>query len=202
MLDMDGVLADWITGVLEMANAANEAGGHPAAPMLAEQVTRFEIDRCFDADQLPLILDAMADPALYGSLNPIPGAAEAIEGLRAAGVHVGVLSSPDLNNPTCASAKLAWLERHFGRDLAAEAILTKDKTQVRCDLLVDDKPEILGRCRPEWTQVVFDQPYNRHLNKLRLTGWAQWPRLLHMFGSRHADFTKSLAPAPLLRVLQ
>jgi hypothetical protein len=41
-------------------------------------------------------------------------------------------------------------------------ILTRDKTLVRGDVLVDDKPEIGGLATPHWRHLLYDQPYNRN----------------------------------------
>lgn len=177
MLDMDGVLADWTAGVMGLACRIAEREGLPQRPT-PKQMTSFKLLDSFDLEELDLVMRAMRDPHLYQSLSPLPGAKAAVDGLRSAGVHVGVLSSPDLDNPTCASAKLAWLERHFDRDLASHAVLAKDKTLVHCDLLVDDKPEITGFHKPAWQQVLFDHPYNRHVDLPRLSSWEQWTTLL------------------------
>merc|ERR1712048_684490 len=47
---------------------------------------------------------------------------------------------------------MGWLKR---------LILTCDKTTVRGDFLIDDKPSICGSQQPLWTQIIFDAPYNR-----------------------------------------
>merc|ERR1711924_319884 len=54
--------------------------------------------------------------------------------------------------------------------------LPSDKTLVRGDLLIDDKPRVGGQERlPSWEHVVFDAPYNRDTaHKLRLGDWAGW----------------------------
>ncbi|MCT7149596.1 hypothetical protein M1196_23400, partial [Salmonella enterica subsp. enterica serovar Oranienburg] len=60
-------------------------------------------------------------------------------------------------------------------------IITTDKTLVRGDILIDDKPVISGEL-PEystgtnharsWEHVIFDQSYNRHItNRRRILDW-------------------------------
>lgn len=41
----------------------------------------------------------------------------------------------------------AWVERHLGPEFLDKVILTRDKTIVSGDILIDDKPDILGRIR-------------------------------------------------------
>jgi hypothetical protein len=38
----------------------------------------------------------------------------------------------------------AWIEKHLGYDFLDQIILTRDKTVVTGDVLIDDKPDILG----------------------------------------------------------
>lgn len=38
----------------------------------------------------------------------------------------------------------AWIEKHFGHDFLEKVILTRDKTLIAGDFLIDDKPDIQG----------------------------------------------------------
>ena len=57
-------------------------------------------------------------------------------------------------------------------------IVTRDKTVVAGDVLVDDKPSVDGVGIPSWEHVVFDQPYNRGTEGRRLVSWRDWRRVL------------------------
>ncbi|WP_455003872.1 5' nucleotidase, NT5C type, partial [Cardiobacterium hominis] len=77
--------------------------------------------------------------------------------------------------------KIAWVEEHLGFDWTARVMLTKDKTLVRGDILIDDKPEISGSLSPVWQHWLYDAPYNRHINTPRRIRWqdpASWATLL------------------------
>jgi hypothetical protein len=58
------------------------------------------------------------------------------------------------------SRKLAWVERHLGRDWLRRTVISPDKTLVgdrgRPCVLVDDRPEVTGVASPPWTHVLFD----------------------------------------------
>lgn len=56
-------------------------------------------------------------------------------------------------------------------------IVTKDKTLVHGDLLIDDKPRVTGTRSPAWQHVLYDQPYNRHVDAQRMT-WSTWREVL------------------------
>jgi 5'-nucleotidase len=118
-------------------------------------------------------------PGFYLDLDPIEGAQVALEEMKSAGIEVFICTAPSLSNPTCASDKHAAIKRDFGRFWADRTIITKDKTMVKGDILIDDKPEVHGLLIPEWDHVVFDQSYNRHItDKARLTEWVQWEESL------------------------
>lgn len=44
----------------------------------------------------------------------------------------------------CVRVQYAWVEKHLGHDFLEQVILTRDKTLITGDILIDDKPDILG----------------------------------------------------------
>ena len=57
----------------------------------------------------------------------------------------------------CVLEKYQWVEAHFGYDWTKRVILTRDKTIVSGDILIDDKPEITGCAMPPWQHVLYDR---------------------------------------------
>lgn len=43
------------------------------------------------------------------------------------------------------SLQYAWVEKHFGPDFLEQIVLTRDKTVVSADLLIDDRLDIIGK---------------------------------------------------------
>lgn len=41
----------------------------------------------------------------------------------------------------------AWVEKHLGQEFLEQVILTRDKTLITGDILIDDKPDIQGKKR-------------------------------------------------------
>lgn len=71
------------------------------------------------------------------------------------------------------------MEEHLGRDFVKRLILTKDKTLVFGDFLIDDKPEIKGVKLPSWEHLIFDQPYNINIiNNKRRINWNNYREVL------------------------
>lgn len=173
---MDGVIADWgNTGW----NVGLEAYGEAAAliPRHADQRT-FDLHTERTPDELQIIAEVMNNID-YRALLPIHGARSALRAILRAGHDVRIVSSPWASNPRCASDKFDWMVHYFGRQWAARTILTMDKTLVRGDFLIDDKPEIKGDMTPEWEHVYFTQPYNSDRPGKRINRWNEWERVLN-----------------------
>ena len=147
LVDMDGVIADWGHAYGESLDMFGED---------AANIPRHKDQRGFDlhagrTDRERALIDAvMIEPGFYSRLRPIPGAKEALKGMVKAGHDVRIVTSPWVSNPTCASDKLNWVVKHYGSHWGPRVIITADKTLVRGDILIDDKPEIHGAAEPEW----------------------------------------------------
>lgn len=168
LIDADGVIADW-------GNAYNEsldAFGEEAAliPRHADQ-RGFNLNEGRTKRERDIIAAVMIERGFYSRLQPIPGAVQALKAAVKAGHDVRIVTSPWVSNPTCASDKLNWIVEHYGSHWGARVVITADKTVVRGDILVDDKPKITGSMQPEWEHVLFDQPYNRAVDKRRIHHW-------------------------------
>ena len=175
LLDQDNVLADFESGFRR--HWRNRFGED--APIEGKEHLFYIRDR------LPEHLQAYA-AELYGtvgffeSLPPVSGAVEAARALLAAGHDVRICTAPVNQYRYCAGEKIAWVEQHLGTEWTRRVIITKDKTWVRGDILIDDKPNIEGTLPPLWQHRLYDAPHNRHLDVPRIV-WAQpdtWADLL------------------------
>lgn len=177
LVDMDGVIADWGAGY----NAALDAYGEEAAGIRRHRDQRsFDLHEGCTPDEIRIIGEVMVQPNFYRRLRAIPGAITALREMVRAGHDVRIVTSPWIGNPTCASDKLDWVVHRLGRSWGQRTVITMDKTLVRGDILIDDKPEVRGSMTPEWEHVYFTQPYNRELTgKRRLDAWASWEEIIN-----------------------
>lgn len=167
--DLDGVIANWGK---QWDRYLDDITGTERIPRHHQQTT-FDLKAGLDDDERKIVDDVMATPGFYADLEPINGAIEGLHYLDALGHDVTICTSPWIANPTCASDKLAWVRYHLGDDWAKRTVITFDKTIVRADFLIDDKPEVSGVMAPEWEHIVYDQGYNRgELDKRRLMDWS------------------------------
>lgn len=173
LIDQDGVLANYDTRLLEIV--AEEIPGF--MPLPHEHHTHFEIAKNYPAELWPLFEEITHRPGFYRSLPPIPGAIEALRDLLARGYDVRICTAPKKRSRYCAQEKIEWVREHLGQEFAERTIITRDKTLVHGDILVDDKPEVTGVRTPSWEHILHDRPYNRHVAKQRMT-WANYQEIL------------------------
>jgi 5'-nucleotidase len=176
LIDMDGVLVDWDQGFVSEWKGRSEIVREKSYVMQECVPTEFKQEAIYIS----------RSPGFFATLPPMEGAIEAIKALAdIPGFNVLICTSPLLSNPTCVQDKFSWVRSHLGPDWVERIVLTRDKTTVRGDILIDDKPEIQGSHHPTWIQAVFDQPYNRHLCpkrfQFRMRKWTnqtEWKNML------------------------
>ncbi len=170
LVDMDSVLCDWEQGFVDVFRRE-----YPELPCagVGERFT-FDLFAGLGNDEIAATHAIMDRPGFYRDLAPIPGGADALNTMLDLGIDAVVCTSPWPSNATCASDKLTWLDTHIGHGWSSRAIITKDKTRVRGDILIDDRPNVSGAENPTWEQVYFTQSYNRDCAGRRIDSWAEW----------------------------
>lgn len=110
----------------------------------------------------------------YESLHPYEHVVERLRELSHY-YHIFICSAPSVENYGCENEKKSTLHRDFGwtdlheQDLFKNVIFTRDKTMVKWDFLIDDKPTIEhGIYTPERKRIILDQPYNKDLSGPRI----------------------------------
>jgi len=179
LVDMDNTIVDW-DGEFIRRYAEQSGRDLSEVEQIVRNRKRFEIEENFDESERAQVLETVASPGFYESLEPLPGAVEALKDLVAKGVDVKLVTAP---HPTCAGTcaleKYLSVERLLGAAFVERLIITRDKTHVQGDLLVDDKPRISGSKVAQWKHVIFSQAYNQDIeSKSRLSAWTSWNEVL------------------------
>ncbi len=182
LVDMDGVFADFVGAYYRLAkqdypdvwNALPRDG----------QLTHFYLeDNIEDPEIRHRSLAIVDDPRLFGSIEPLEGALEGLKRLdelaQAQGSGVLICTAPHKSNKSSYAQKAEWVEKYLGYPWLEKLLIVRDKTAIQGRVLIDDKPEPLGKYAPVWTHVVFDQSYNQHVEgKPRMLDWSvdtlQW----------------------------
>jgi 5'-nucleotidase len=172
LIDMDGVLADTLNGFNKRLSEL-----YPQIPLiLYENLNEFYLENCYPKEYRKNIESIWKSKNLFLDLSPMPGAIEAIDKLRKIS-DICICSSPFEENPTGVQDKWDWIIKYFGKSYTKRLILTRDKTRVSGDYLIDDKPVITGSKNPSWEHILYSHPWNKNINKKRLT-WQNWQEVL------------------------
>jgi 5'-nucleotidase len=174
LVDMDGVIADFDQEFLRHWRKR-----HPDKFYVpVEERRTFYVRDQYPVDLQSLITEILLAPDFFESMLPVPGAKEALEEMAAKGIEVFICTSPFTSYSNCVLEKYKWVEKYLGPAWVNKIILTKDKTLIRADYLIDDKPEITGvENPPSWEHILYDRLYNREVHKRRLT-WDNWKDVL------------------------
>lgn len=174
LIDQDNVIADFNGGV-----ASEWSRIYPdLAPIDFENHTSQEITDNIDEIFHDKVRTIYRSAGFFRNLKPIPGAVEAIKHLTELGHEVFICTAPISVFENCVLEKYLWVEEHLGREWTKRLILTKDKTLIKGDILIDDKPEITGAAQPSWKQILYDQPYNRQITNLKRLNWDNYLEVL------------------------
>ncbi|XP_035888742.1 5'(3')-deoxyribonucleotidase, mitochondrial isoform X1 [Phyllostomus discolor] len=145
LVDLDGVLADFEGGFLRKFRAR-----FPDQPFIALEDRRgFWVSEQYDRLHPGLSEKAISiweSENFFFDLEPLPGAVEAVKQMaNLENTDVFICTSPIKRYKYCPYEKYAWVEKHLGPDFLEQVVLTRDKTVVSADLLIDDRPDITGK---------------------------------------------------------
>lgn len=116
-------------------------------------------------------------------LPPTPGGIAAVNTMINEGYDVRFCTSHLSGYDPCVLEKYQWVEAYFGAPAIDRLILTRDKTLIRGDLLIDDKPVIGGAVMPTWEHILYDRPHNRHITDKRRLTWDNWREVVFADGT-------------------
>lgn len=145
-IDMDGVVADFHSGVKALDSRVGEDFSNPDL-----------IDELVEAN-----------PTLFENLPPIKDAILSVHKLMEK-YEVYFLSTPMWNVPESFKGKRLWLEKHFGKLATKRLILTHRKDLNMGDYLIDDRTKNgAGEFKGELIQFATKQypNWDSVLNKL------------------------------------
>ncbi len=155
LLDLDGVLADWVGSVAPLFDFDREqlVGAWPPGT--------YDIAEVLDvsANELWRRVDKVG-AAFWSGLEPLPWCAELLE-LCQALAPTTILTSPS-HDPSAAAGKTAWLQAQFGSDFR-DYLIGPDKPACAHPgaLLIDDRDTGCDAFVQAGGQaVVFPQPWN------------------------------------------
>lgn len=176
LIDMDGVLADFERGFLEAWK--KKFPNHPHIPL--DERKTFSVFDDYPSNLRGDVGKIAREPGFFQNLHEIDGGKEAINEIAGLGHEVFVCTKPIDRYENCVLEKYHWITEHLGYEWTKRVIVTKDKTLIYGDILIDDRPEHKGLREPSWIHVLFDRPYNINVKtKLKIT-WENWKKILNL----------------------
>lgn len=173
LVDMDGVIADFEESIVNELKA-----NYPSIPII-EKEKRDKLIKDFYKEEKEIIDKIKNSQNFIKNLKPIEGAIDALKELKEKGHEIFICSSPLSENKYSWQEKYEWILKHLGEDWKKRLILVKDKTLIKADILIDDKPEIKGIKEPSWKHILFEQPYNKNSDKKRIN-WKNYKEVLEI----------------------
>jgi 5'-nucleotidase len=175
LVDMDGVLCDYTRHFLEKAV---EKGAPKKDPL---DCMSFGMDKNFEKKHHELIKDIPFEVGFFENHPPIEGALEAVRKMALdERIDIFICTAPKKQYKNCVGEKYVWVEKNLGIEFTTKIIMTKDKTMVCGDFLIDDKEVILGKNQnPSWEHLIFERPYNKNSSseKRKIT-WENWEEVI------------------------
>eukprot|EP00013_Stygamoeba_regulata_P016413 CAMPEP_0177675658 /NCGR_PEP_ID=MMETSP0447-20121125/27327_1 /TAXON_ID=0 /ORGANISM="Stygamoeba regulata, Strain BSH-02190019" /LENGTH=719 /DNA_ID=CAMNT_0019184077 /DNA_START=61 /DNA_END=2220 /DNA_ORIENTATION=+ len=172
LVDMDNTLVDFDSAFI----AAWRAGHPDFDDKVVRERRHFELELNFPKAQRSEVVKQFGVPGFFLSFKPNPGALTAIKEMMDEGIEVVLCTSTHPScHPQSAADKFRWVEAHLGEHFMSRMIITRDKTLVDGDILLDDKPQVKGgNPAPRWKHVLFTQSYNRGASGPRINSWSEW----------------------------
>lgn len=151
MVDVDSTIADLMTEWLKLYNRDYEDS------LDVSKINDWAMGNFVKPECGPKIYDYLKLDTLYDNVLPIDGARSGIAHLRNKGHRVVYASSG-----VYSLAKYKWLERNgFEPGMYAEDyIVVYDKSLLKGDLLVDDRPKNIEEFGSR-KSILFNQPWNQ-----------------------------------------
>jgi 5'-nucleotidase len=177
LVDMDGVITDF--NKLCWDKFEDEWHGMSLKFPRPEELVEFYAEDTYDDEEFKNVMQGInQEPGFFLELEPMAGAIDALKDLEK-DFEVFICTAPLLENATCCNDKLEWVHQHLGYEWTRRTIISKDKTVIDGDFLIDDKPVITGiAIEPIWQRIVFDQPYNKNVVGRRIN-WTNYREVLN-----------------------
>ena len=176
LIDLDGPLADFENEFLKIWR--DRFSNEFFLPL--EKREQFYLENDYPGDLKDKIRSIKNESGFFTSLQPVKNSIDSVNKMVEMGFEIFICSSGIYDNKNCLTEKKQWVEKYLGKELAKTAIFTKDKTIIRGDYLIDDRPNIKGAVIPEWRQVIFDQPFNKEVKNLPRINmdWSNWEEII------------------------
>lgn len=153
LIDVDGVVADFVGGLLDAINSS----------LKATDITVYWMFELLSPEERKQATSIMSEPSFWRCLRPIDRAIEGVEKLREAGHSILWATHPWSCCRGWCDARRDWLYQHFAAD-DDEILFGSAKYRIAGDVLIDDNPKFIKSWQIAYDKgcaLLYSQPYNR-----------------------------------------
>ncbi len=173
LVDLDDTIEQLLKALVERAN---ERFGRNAS---VDDVTDWSIVCAFPGITKQQILDFMRDADFWETVEPVPGAVEALKHLMDEGHEVYIVTATEYEH--VAEKMKGVLFRYFPFISWDQVIITSRKQMIRGDVLIDDGVHNLEG--GEYKKILVTAPYNRDYDAeangmIRVHSWDEIIRII------------------------
>ena len=175
LVDVDGVVSDFVGGLLSRLDEAGQDHGIDIETL----GPRHMFDYMSPAVE-QVAHDIVSSSGFASNLPVIKGAVDGVNNLINLGYKVVFVTAPWKPSKTWCYDRHWWLRQHFPSE--CDIIFTSAKEHVVGDILIDDYLPYLVKwtlAHPSKKGLVYDQPWNRDVGKQHMrVNWSSLPSLL------------------------
>ena len=181
LIDIDGVVGDFVDPVLELIN---RIGGHDYAP---SDITQWDIRAALNLDNYEWaeVVNLIQADGFASRQKLYPGAKQGIKSLIKEGHEIDFVTSDWRGSKTWVYDRNHWLVKHFG-SVGKNVTHTSRKHKVDGDMLIEDKwqnAKAWQDAHPDGRAVIWDRPWNRSFEAgahgiVRVSSWDEVSALL------------------------
>ncbi|MCR5137739.1 MAG: hypothetical protein K6C12_11755 [Oscillospiraceae bacterium] len=173
LVDMDDTIEQLLKAWLR---AVNEQYHRNTA---CDDVTSWDLTAAYPGLTREQIYAIPSQPGFWKTVDPIPGAAEALQRLMAAGHEVYIVTATTFD--TVSEKMNDLLFRYFPFLSPEQVIITSNKQMIRGDVLIDDGIHNLEG--GDYVKILMTAPYNRSYDAeangmIRVNNWAEIEEVL------------------------
>ncbi len=165
LCDVDGVLASYVSSVLDLSSR------HFGTRLSPDDIKTWDLFEHLGLTpaQLNTLYAELNAPGFCTSIQPMPGAQRFLTELQERGYSVHIVTAPWRSSQTWMWERERWLWKHFG--IAGKHVThTAAKELVTGRVFIDDKADHVRKwqaAHPRGHALLFSAPYNEDATDLR-----------------------------------
>ncbi len=173
LVDMDDVIERLLVRLVEQTNRKYRRS------VTVDQVTDWDMIVAYPGLTKKQILDFMYEPGFWETVEPVPGAAEALKHFIDEGHEVYIVTATEYE--VVPEKMTRCLFRIFPFLSWDQVIITGRKQMIRGDVLIDDGVHNLEG--GDYKRILFTAPYNRDYDAeangmIRVSSWDEIVRII------------------------